>query len=186
MAGVGVGDDGRRVVHLGRVGSLGRRHARAGEALVAVSGQQGTHDAGGLVGNHAERVAGEVGAGILVRRALGGSCPTPQVDTLDSGPLHGDRLSRRVGPECRDAAARLEQLPKARLEPIRRHPGNGVVLVDRSALLDHLARRIEPRQPVEPGRRHPAAHGLEVGVEPIRHAALAGQHQGLWAGKLGR
>ena len=186
MAGVGVGDDGRRVVHLGHLGPLGRRHARAGEALVAISGQQGTHDAGGLVGNHAERVAGEVGAGILVRRALGGSCPTPQVDALDSGSLHGDRLSRRVRPERGDAAAGLEQPPEPRVEPIRRHPGDRVVLADRSPLLDHLARRVEPRQPGEPGRRHPAARGLEVGVEPIRRAVLAGQRQGLWTGKLGR
>ena len=70
VAGVGVGDDERTEVHLGRRPALLLGHPRAGVALVLVRGEQGADDRRGLVGHLAQRIAGEIRAQVLVRGAL--------------------------------------------------------------------------------------------------------------------
>ena len=62
VAGVGVGDDERPVVVLRGRGALPFAHLQALVLLVAVGGEQGAHQYGGVVGHLAQRVAGQVGA----------------------------------------------------------------------------------------------------------------------------
>ena len=71
---IGVGDDERAVVELRGRGALFRRHARAREELVAICCQQRAHDRRSLIGDLAERIAGEIGAGIFGDAALGPRC----------------------------------------------------------------------------------------------------------------
>src|SRR5690606_31140713 len=169
---VGVGDDEGPEVHLGRGLALGRVHPRASEALVLVGRQQGAHEAGGLVGHLAERVAGEVRARVLVARALGRRGPPAEVDALDAGPLHLHRLAGRVRAEARDRLALRELLPQQGVELLGRLTGDGVVLVARPPLLGHLARRVHPRDAGEALARHPLANPLDLVLESPHNAPL--------------
>ncbi len=94
VAGVGVGDDERPVVDRRCSFALLVAHPQAQVLLVAVGGQQGADQAGGLVGHLAQRIAGQVGPGVLADRALGGGRPAAEVDALDAHPLHGHGLAR--------------------------------------------------------------------------------------------
>ena len=89
VAGVGVGDDERPVVHRRRSFALLLAHPQAQVLLIAVGGQQRTDQSGGLVGHLAERIAGQVGSRILADGALGRGRPPAEVDALDAHPLHG-------------------------------------------------------------------------------------------------
>ena len=62
VAGVGVGDDERPVVVRRGRGALLVGHAQAQVLLVAVGGEQGAHQPGGLVGHLAQGIAGQIGA----------------------------------------------------------------------------------------------------------------------------
>ncbi len=93
VSGVGVGDDERPIVDLGRGSTLRLAQARAGEALVPVRHEQGAHNRRGLVGHLGERVAGQVGSRVLRDGSLGRRGPAAQVDALDSHPLQGHRLT---------------------------------------------------------------------------------------------
>ena len=119
VAGVGVGDDERAVVVGGLSASLVIGHPRAEELLVAVRRQQGADDHRGLVGHLAQRVAGQVGAGVFVRRALGRGRPAAEIDPLDAQSLHHHRLSGRVRAERGDALPFREQLAQAVVEGLR-------------------------------------------------------------------
>ena len=165
VAGVGVGDDERGVVHLGGAVALGGGHAGPQEPLVAVGSEQAPHHRRGLVGHPAEGVAGQVGAGVLLLVTLGRGGPAAQVDALDPGPLHGHGLARRVGPERGDGPPGIEQLPQAGVEPLGRVAGHGVVGADGAPLFHHLAGRVQPAQPGEPGPRHPLLHRPDLGFE---------------------
>ena len=165
VAGVGVGDDERGVVHLGGPVALGGGHAGPQEPLVAVGGEQGPHHGRGLVGHPAQGVAGQVGAGVLLLIALGRSGPAAQVDALNAGPLHGHGLARRVGAEGGDGPPGVEQLPEAGVEPLGRVAGHGVVGPDGAALLHHLTGRVQPPQPGKPGPRHPLPHRPDLSLE---------------------
>ena len=94
VSGIGVGDDEGPVVHRRGGGPLLVGHLQAQVLLIAVGGQQGTHQAGCLVGHLAERITGQVRAWILGRGTLGRGRPAPEVDALDAAALHGDRLAR--------------------------------------------------------------------------------------------
>ena len=120
VAGVGVGDDERPVVVGGGGGALLVGHPQPQVLLIAVGGQQRAHQARSLVGHLAQRIAGEVGAGILADRALGRRRPAAEVDALDAHPLHDHGLARRVGAEGGDALLLREQLAQARVERRRR------------------------------------------------------------------
>ena len=150
MAGVGVGDDERPVVNRRRGGPLLVCHLHPQELLVAVGGEQRPHQSGRLVGNLAQRVAGEIGARILVGGALGRGGPPAEVDALDAAALHRDGLPGGVRSEGGDRLVLAEQLTQPRVERLRRLPCHRVVHADRSALLDHLAGGVEPRDPGEP------------------------------------
>ena len=94
MSGVGVGNDERPVVDLGRGSTLRRAHAGPGEPLVPVRREQGAHYRRGLVGHLGERVAGQVGPRVLGHRAPGRGGPAAEVDALDAHPLQRHRLTR--------------------------------------------------------------------------------------------
>ena len=143
VAGVGVGDDEGPEVDRGRLGPLLLGQLRAQVELVAVGGEQGPHERGRLVGDLAQRVAGEVGARVLGRGALGRGGPAAQVDALDAHALHRHRLAGRVGAEGGDALPLVEELAQPGVEGLRRLAGHGVVVGDGAPLLDHLARRVE-------------------------------------------
>ena len=102
VPGVGIGDDQRPEVDLRRGLALVLGHTCAGEALVAIGGEQGPDNAGGLVGNLREGVARQVRSGVLGGRALGRGGPSAQVEGLDPGPPHRHRVARGVGPEGGD------------------------------------------------------------------------------------
>jgi len=91
---VGVGNDEGAEVDRGGRGAFFFAHARAIEVLVAVGGEQGADDGRRFVGNLAQRIACQVGPGILRDRALGGSRPSPQVDSLDALAFDGHGLPR--------------------------------------------------------------------------------------------
>ena len=93
MPGVGVGDDERPEVDGGGGGALLFGHVQALVMLVAVGGEQRAHKHRGVVGHLAQRVAGEVGAGVLGGGALRRGRPTAEVDALDAHPLHADGLA---------------------------------------------------------------------------------------------
>ena len=165
VAGVGVGDDERAVV-VGR----GRRallvgHAQPQVLLIAVGGQQGAHQSGGLVGHLAQRIAGQVGSRILADRALGRGRPAAEVDPLDAHPLHDHGLPRRVGAEGGDALLLGEQLAQARMKRRGRLARDGVVGRDRAALLDYLAGRVQTNDPVEPRAVEVLLGGGDVPLE---------------------
>ncbi len=149
VAGVGVGDDERPVVDGRGRGALLVAHPGPQVLLIAVGGEQRPDQPGGLVGNLAQRVAGEVGAGILADRSLGRGGPAAEVDPLDAHPFHGHRLARRVGPEGGDALARSEQFAQAGIERLGGLTGHRVVHRDGAALLDHLAGGVDAGDPVE-------------------------------------
>ena len=162
VARIGVGDDQGREVHLGRCLPLVGRHPRAGEPLVAVGGQQGAHQSRRLVGHLAEGVAGEIGAGVLLRRALGRGGPAAEVDAVDPGSLHGDRLARRVGAERGDGATRREQLSQPGVELLGSDARDGIVDRDAPPLLHHLSGRVESHGLRKARARHPVRRGLDL------------------------
>ncbi len=149
VAGVGVGDDERPVVVRRGRGALLVGHPQPQVLLVAVGGEQRAHQAGGLVGHLAQRIAGQVGPRILADGALGRRRPAAEVDALDAHPLHRHGLARRVGAEGRDALLLGEQLAQARVERRRGLARHGVVGRDGAALLDDLAGRVQADDPVE-------------------------------------
>ena len=91
---VGVRDDERAEVDLRRRSTLLLVHLGAGEVLVLVGGQERPDQAGRLIGDLAERVAREVGTGILGHRTLRRGGPAAEVDGLDPQPLHHHGLTR--------------------------------------------------------------------------------------------
>ena len=143
VAGIGVGDDERTKVGGRRRAALLLGHARAQILLIAIGGEQGAHQDRGLVGHLAERIARQIGPGVLARRAPGRGRPAAEVDALDPQPLDHHRLAGRVRAERRDALLLSEQLAQAVVERRRRLPRHGVVVRDRAALLDDLARRVQ-------------------------------------------
>jgi hypothetical protein len=165
VPGVGVGDDEGPVVHDGSGRALLLAHARAGEVLVPVRGQERTHDGCGLVGHLAQGVARQVRPRILGARALGRRGPASQVDALDAQALHGHGLSRRVGAEGGDLLALGEELPEPRVELLGRGPRHRVVGGDRPSLLRHLARGVEAYDPLEPGAREPPGDLVHLALE---------------------
>ena len=88
VAGVGVGDDERAVVVRRGRGALLVGHAQAQVLLIAVGGEQGPHQPGGLVRHLAQGIAGEVGSGIFADGPLGGRRPATEVDAFDAHPLY--------------------------------------------------------------------------------------------------
>ena len=116
MAGVGVGDDERAVVHGGRGGTLLVSHLQPQVMLIAIRGQQRTDQAGGLVGHLAQWVARQIGPGILGDRTLRRGRPAAEVDALDAAALHGHCLAGCVRPERGDRPVLREQLAQAGVE----------------------------------------------------------------------
>ena len=165
VAGVGVGDDERPVVVGGRGGSLLFGHPQAQVLLIAVGGQQRAHQSGGLVGHLAQRIAGEVGAGILADGALRRGRPTAEIDPLDTHPLHHHGLAGRVRAEGGDALLLGEQFAQARVERLRCLARDDVVGGDRAALLDDLAGGEEADDPVETRAVEILLGGGDVPVE---------------------
>ncbi len=110
-----------------------------GELLVAVGGQQRAHEARGLVGHLAERVAGQVRARVLVGGTLGRGRPAAEVDALDAHALHRHGLTGRVRAEGRDRLLLGEQRPQARVKALGCVARDGVVGRDRAPLLDNLS-----------------------------------------------
>ena len=168
VAGVSVGDDEGTVVHRGGGGALLIGHLQPQILLVAIRGQQGAHQAGGLIGHLAQRVARQVRAGVLGDRALGRRRPTAQIDTFDTAALHRHGLARRVRPERGDRLVLAEQLTQAGVEGRGGLAGHGVVHTDRAALLDDLARGVQPGDARESGTVEVALGGghflLETGT----------------------
>ncbi len=167
VARVRIGDEERPVVHLRCLGPLLVGHLAAQELLVAVGGEQGAHDAGSLVRDLAQGVAGEVGARVLGGRALGRGGPSAHVDPLDAHALDGHRLARRVGSEGGDAPALLEQLAQAIVERDGGLARHGVVARDGPALLHHLPRRVQARDALEPRAVEPLLGGHHGLVECV-------------------
>ena len=165
VAGVGVGDDERPEVDGRGCSALRLAHPQAQVLLVAVGGEKGADQAGGLVRYLAQGIAGEIGPGILAGGAFRGGRPTAEVDPLDAHPLHGHCLTRRIGAEGRDALALSEEFAKAIVESRRRLPRHCVVGRDRSALLYDLAGRIEANDPVEAWTVEVSLHGGDVLLE---------------------
>ena len=168
VAGVGVGDDERPVVDGRRRGALRLAHAQALEVLVAVGGEQRPHQRRRLVGHLRERVAREVGPGVLARRALGRGRPAAEVDALDAHALHRHRLARRVGAEGGDALALGEELAQPGVERRRGLARHRVVVGDGAALLGHLAGGVEAGDAAEARAVEPALGGLDLRVERAR------------------
>ncbi len=150
VAGVGVGDDERPVVDRRCPFALFVAHPQPQVLLIAVGGQQGADQAGGLVGHLAQRIAGQVGPRVFADRALGGGCPPAEVNTLDAYPLHGHCLPGRVRAEGGDALALGEQLAQAGVESLRRLSRHDVIARDSAALLYDLACGVEASDAVEP------------------------------------
>ena len=146
VPGVGVGDDEGAEVDLGRRLPLLLGHPRARVELVLVRREQRADDRRRLVGDLAERVAGEVRARVLLLGALRARRPAAEVDPLDAGPLHRDGLARRVGAERSDALPLLEELAQPRVEGVGRGPRDRVVVADAAPLLGYLARRVNPAE----------------------------------------
>ena len=94
VAGVGVGDDERPVVVLRCRCALPFAQVQALVLLVAVGGEQSAHQYRGVVGNLAQRVAGQVGAGVFGGGAFRRGRPAAEVDRLDAHPLHAHGLTR--------------------------------------------------------------------------------------------
>ena len=154
---VGVRDDEWAEVDLRRRSTLLLVHLDACEMLVLVGGQERPNQAGRLIGNLAERVAREVGTGILRNRTLRRGGPATEVDGLDPHPLHHHGLTGRVGAERRDLTALGEQLPESRIEPLGGRSRDRVVRLERSLLRSDLAGGMETHDPVEPGLIEPLA-----------------------------
>ena len=173
VAGVRVGDDERPEVHLGRGPALLLGHPRAGVELVPVGREQGADDRRRLVRHLAQRVAREVGPGVLVRGALGRGRPAAEVDALDAHPLHRDGLPGRVGAEGRDALPLRRRARAAARRTPRPRRGRPCSRADRAALLDHLAGRVDALDPFEPRAREPAAQLCDLSVE-VHVVALLG------------
>ena len=155
VSGVGVGDDEWPVVDLGGGSTLRLAQPQAGETLVPVRREQGAHDRRGLIRHLGERIAGQVGSRVLRHRSPGRRGPAAQVDALDAHPLHGHRLTGRIGTEGRDLLALGEELPEPIIELLGRHSRHGVVGGNSAPLLHHLTRRIQPREALEPGTGKP-------------------------------
>ena len=165
VARVGVGDDERTEVDFRRRPSLLVGHARPRVVLVPVGGQQGANEHRGLVRHLAQRVARQIGAGILVERALGRRRPAAEVDALDAHSLHRDRLAGRIRTERRDLPALGEELSQARVERLGRAARDGVVGLQRALLLRDVSRRVEADDAVEPGARDPLARRRDLPIE---------------------
>ena len=165
VAGVGVGDDERPVVILRRRGALPFAHLQPQVLLIAVGGQQGAHQHRGVVGHLAQRIAGEVGPGILGDGALGRGRPAAEVDALDAHPLHAHGLAGRVGAERRDALLRGEQLAQPVIERRRRLARHGVVGRNGAALLDDLAGRVQAGDPGKARTVEVSLRGRDVLLE---------------------
>ena len=165
VAGVGVGDDERPVVHCRGCGALLVGHLQPQELLVAVCGQQRPHQAGSLVGHLAQRIARQIRAGILGDRPLGRRRPAAEVDALDTAALHGHRLAGGVRPEGGDGPVLSEQLAQAGVEGGGGLPRHGVVDRNRAALLDDLTRRVEPGDSGESRAVEIPLGGGDLGLE---------------------
>ena len=164
VAGVGIGDDPGREVDLGSVRALVIGHVQAIETLVAVSGEKGAHDAGGLVGHLGERIAGEVRSGVFGDRALRRGGPPAEVDGLDAGALHRHGLARGVGTERRDPTPSGEERAQTGVEAVGRDARDRVIGRDGAALLGHLARAVKSKDAREPWPAHPGPEGLDLVV----------------------
>ncbi len=173
VTGVGVGDDERPKVDDRCCLALFFGHARACEVLVLVGGEKRAHQSGGLVWHLAERIAGQIGTGILGQRALGGRRPAAQVNAFHPNPLHHHRLARRIGTEGGDLLALFEELAQTRVELLRGLSRYGVVAGKRALLLGHLARGVETDDPVESGAREPFLRGRDLLVEHRHSRFLA-------------
>jgi hypothetical protein len=173
VAGIGVGDDERAVIVGGLLPALLLRHPRAQVLLVAIGGEQGAHDDRGLVRHLAQRVAREVGPGVLVDRALGRGRPAAEVDALDAQALHRHGLPGRVRTEGRDALFLLEQLAQSRVERLCRRARDGMVVVDGAPLLDDLARGVHARDALEARAVEPCLRFLDFPVECGHRASPA-------------
>ena len=171
VAGVGVGDDERPEVVGRRRRALRLGHARAQIMLVAVGGEERAHPRGGLVGRLAERVAREIGPRVFARSPLGGDRPAAQVDPFDPHPLHGHGLPRRVGAEGGDALPLREELAQAVVKRRRGLARHRVVVSDRAALLDDLARAVKADDPREAGAVEPALGGGDFLFERVHGGA---------------
>jgi hypothetical protein len=172
MAGVRVGDDERAEVDLGGGLALVVRHAGAGVELILVGRQQRADDGRGLVGDLAERVAGEIGTGVLLHRALGAGGPAAEVDGLDAHALHGDGLPGRVRPERRDALALGEHGAQPLVEGRGSVARDGVIRADGAALLDDLAGRIQALDAGEPRALEPGPHLFDFLFERTHRVGL--------------
>ena len=172
VARVGIGDDEGPEVHLGRDLALLLGHAGAGVELVLVRGEQGADDRRRLVGHLGERIAGEVGTGVLERGTLGGGGPPAEVDALDPHPLHRHRLAGGIGAEGGDAPLLREELAQARVERLGGAPGDRVLRSDGAALLDHLARGVDALDAREPRALEPSAELCDLFREV--HLSLLG------------
>ena len=167
VAGVGVGDDERPVVDRRCPFALFLAHPQPQVLLIAVGGQQRADQAGGLVGHLAQRIAGQVGPRVFADRALGGGCPTAEVDALDAHPLHGHCLPRRVWAEGGDALALGEELTQPRVKGLRRLSRNDVIAGDGAALLYNLACGVEASDSLEPRAVEVALRGGDIPVKAV-------------------
>ena len=149
VAGVGVGDDERPVVVCRGRGALLVGHLQPQVLLIAVGGEQSTHQGGGLVGHLAERIAGQIGPRVLADGALRRRRPAAEVDALDSHPLHHHGLAGGVGAERRDALLLGEQFAQSPMERRRGLARHDVVGRDGAALLDDLTGRVQAGDAVE-------------------------------------
>ena len=102
MAGIGVCDNERPEVDRVRGASLLFAHARPGEILVLVRGEQSANNGRSLVGNLAQRITGQIRAGILRDRAFRRGGPPAQIDALDAVAFHSHGLARGVGAKGRN------------------------------------------------------------------------------------
>src|SRR5690606_27244489 len=98
----------------------------------------------------AQRIAGKVGTRILVGRPLRGGRPAAEIYALDADAFHRHYLARRIGAEGRYLLALGEKLAEPVVELLGVYPGHGVVLLERTPLLDDLAGRVEPPYSLEP------------------------------------
>src|SRR6516225_9012681 len=118
--------------------------------LISVRRNQGTHNRRGFIGYLAQWIARQVRSGIFRYATLCRSRPAAQVDALNADSLDRDSLPRRVRSECCDRLACFKQLAQPLIKCIRRLSCNWIISPDRAALLDHLPRRIQANDSLEP------------------------------------
>ena len=175
VAGVGVGDDEWAKVDGRCRPALALVHLGACEVLVPVGREEGSDQAGRLVGNLAQRIAREVRTGVLGCRPLRRGGPAAEVDGVDPHPLHHHGLTGGVRAEGRDLATLLEQRAKPRMEPFGSHPGDGGVGLDRALLLDDLARAVQTHDAVEPGGCAPRTRGRDLRLHVVHRRPGGGR-----------